>query len=97
MRRAGVEVKGVALDTMIAAFLIDASRMQYGLDSLALGLLNFRKIPTTDLLGKGKNQISMDRCDLDRVAVYASEDADITHRLAEGFRGSWTRFPRCGS
>ena len=46
MRQAGVNVRGVALDTMIAAFLIDASRMQYGIDQLALDLLNFKKIAT---------------------------------------------------
>ena len=83
MRNLGVEVRGVALDSMIAAFLLDASRMQYGIDRLALDLLNFRKIPTTDLLGKGKHQISMQKVDLTRVAAYASEDADITLRLAD--------------
>ncbi len=83
LRNAGVEVKGVALDTMVAAFLIDSSRMQYGIDRLAMDMLNYRKIPTSDLIGKGKHQISMDRVDLERVACYASEDADIAWRLSE--------------
>ena len=34
MRQAGVEMKGVAIDSMIAAFLIDAGRMTYGIDRL---------------------------------------------------------------
>ena len=50
----GVDVQGVALDSMVAAFLLDASRMQYGIDRLALDLLNFRKVATVELLGKGK-------------------------------------------
>lgn len=83
MRQAGVHVRGVAMDTMIAAFLIDASRIQYGIDRLAMELLNFRKIATEELIGKGKGQISMDRVALERVATYASEDADIAMRLAE--------------
>jgi DNA polymerase-1 len=83
MRNLGVTVRGVALDSMIAAFLLDASRMQYGIDRLALDLLNFRKVATVELLGKGKNQISMQKVDLTRVAAYASEDADITLRLAD--------------
>jgi DNA polymerase-1 len=83
MRNLGVTVRGVSLDSMIASFLLDASRMQYGIDRLALDLLNFRKVPTVDLLGKGKNQISMQKVDLTRVAAYASEDADITLRLAD--------------
>jgi len=81
MKQAGVEVRGVVMDSMIAAFLLDAGRMQYGIDRLALDLLNFKKVPTTDLIGKGKNQLTMDRVELNRIACYAAEDADIALRL----------------
>jgi DNA polymerase-1 len=81
MQRAGIDFKGIALDTMIAAFLIDASRMQYGIDRLALDLLNIRKIATVELLGKGKTARTMDCVELTAVSRYASEDADIAWRL----------------
>jgi DNA polymerase-1 len=68
---------------MVAAFLIDADRLQYGIDRLAMDLLNFRKIATEELIGKGKAQITMDRVALDRIATYAAEDADIALRLAD--------------
>ncbi len=83
MRQAGVNVRGVVQDSMISAFLIDSSRPQYGIDRLAEELLKFKKIPTSELIGKGKHQISLDRVALDRVATYASEDADIAWRLSE--------------
>ncbi len=83
MRQAGVEVRGVELDTMIAAFVLDSSRMQYGIDRLALDYLNIRKVPTSDLIGKGNKQISMQKVDLNRIAAYASEDADVALRLAD--------------
>ena len=83
MRRAGINVAGVALDSMVAAFLLDAGRMQYGIDRLALDLLNFKKIPTSDLIGD--NERSMADIDPARVAIYAAEDADIAWRLAELF------------
>ena len=83
MRNVGIDVKGVALDSMIAAFLLDSSRMQYGMDRLALDLLNFKKVATEELIGKGKTQTTMDKVDLHRVAMYASEDADVTLRLAD--------------
>ena len=82
MRQAGINVRGVVLDSMIAAFLLDPSRMTYGIDPLSRDLLNFKKIATDEIIGKGRNQISMDRVELDRVARYASEDADIALRLA---------------
>ena len=82
MRNIGVQVRGVAVDSMVAAFLLDASRMQYGMDRLALDLLNFKKVATEELIGKGKTQTTMDKVDLKKVAAYASEDADVTLRLA---------------
>jgi DNA polymerase I len=82
MRQAGVDVRGVQLDTMIGAFLLDPSRMLYGIDRLALEMLNFRKVATSELIGKGKTQISMAMVDLEKVGAYAAEDADIALRLA---------------
>jgi len=83
MRQAGVHVRGVSMDSMIAAFLIDAGRLRYGIDQLALELLNFRKIETTELIGKGKNQLTMDRVPMERISCYAAEDADIALRLCD--------------
>ncbi len=85
MRNAGVRVRGVTMDTMVAAFVLDASKMQYGIDRLAEQLLGFKKIPTSDLIGSGKGTISMRRIDPAKVAHYASEDADICLRLADLF------------
>src|SRR5436305_10030670 len=93
MKQVGVNVKGVVLDSMIAAFLLDASRSQYGIDPLAEAVLKFRKIPTVDLIGRGKSQVSMVKCSLDKVAVYASEDADIAMRLAERFDAELKKLP----
>jgi DNA polymerase-1 len=81
MRHAGVHVRGIADDTMITAFLLDAARSRFGIDALALEMLSFRKIPTTDLIGSGKRQITMDRVELPLITRYAAEDADIALRL----------------
>ena len=83
MRVAGVELRGIALDTMVAAFLLDAGRNSYGIDGLARDYLHFEKVTTSTLIGKGRNQVSMEKVELSRVARYAAEDADITWRLAQ--------------
>ncbi len=93
MKQLGVHVRGVVLDSMIAAFLLDSSRNQYGIDALAESVLKFRKIPTSDLIGKGKGLVSMVRCPLDRVAIYASEDADIALRVADLFAKQLDQLP----
>ncbi|HUT32548.1 MAG TPA: DNA polymerase I [Planctomycetota bacterium] len=77
----GIEVRGVAFDTMVESYLLDPSQRQHNLDLLALKHLNFRKIPTSELIGKGKAQISMRDVPLAKVAAYACEDADVTLRL----------------
>jgi len=83
MRSAGVELRGIEMDSMIAMFLLDAGKTSFGIDRLALELLNFRKVATEELIGKGKNQNGMDKVELQRVARYAAEDADIALRLCD--------------
>lgn len=77
----GLRVAGLRSDTMVAAYLLNPTSRQHNLDALALEYLNFKKIPTSELIGKGKKQISMRQVPLKKVAAYACEDADITERL----------------
>ena len=83
LRQAGLEVGGVDFDTMIASALLNPDRSSHGLDALALDLCGHRKIPTRELLGSGRNEITMDQVDTRRVCEYACEDADFTWRIKE--------------
>jgi len=78
----GVTLAGIAFDTMVASYCVEPGVRQHNLDALALRYLNFRKIPTADLLGKGAGDgITMADLPVERVGEYACEDADITLRL----------------
>ncbi|MEK7711259.1 MAG: DNA polymerase I [Planctomycetota bacterium] len=83
LRKLGIVVAGVRFDTMIASFLLDPMRRSHSLDFLAKSVFDHDMIPITDLIGKGKNQITMDQVDTATVAEYACEDADFTWRLKE--------------
>ncbi|MEK6674708.1 MAG: DNA polymerase I [Planctomycetota bacterium] len=83
LRQIEIEVRGAFFDTMIASFLLDPMGRSHGLDAQAKALLNHDMIPITDLIGTGKNQISMDQVPTDRVCEYAAEDADFTWRIYE--------------
>jgi DNA polymerase-1 len=85
MARAGVEMEGVVFDTMIGSFLLDPASRQHNLDTLALVHLSMRKIPTSDLIGSGKDEITMAEVPVHLVAEYACEDAEVTWRLYEKF------------
>ena len=90
LRRAGIDLAGQfgkstnplpLFDTMVASYVIDATRSSHGMDVLALALLNYQCIPITDLIGTGRNQRTFDTVPLQLARDYAAEDADITLRL----------------
>ncbi|MBM3329902.1 MAG: DNA polymerase I, partial [Calditrichaeota bacterium] len=81
-----IEVEGLAFDAMLASFVLDPSARQHGIDALAESHLNFRKIPTSDLIGSGTKQKSMLDVPLDAITRYACEDADIALRLTHHFQ-----------
>ncbi len=83
LANAGLPIRGPMFDTMIAAHVLDSTRPSFKLDSLAAEFLNRRCIPIADLIGRGKNQITMDAVPIDVVTPYASEDADLSFRLAD--------------
>jgi len=84
MARHGVNVRGPLFDTMVAHYLI-APEEPHGLDALAKKYLNYRMVPITDLIGSGRNQISMRDVPVDSCGPYACEDSDIALRLADLF------------
>ena len=85
MRRHGVAIRGWEFDTMVAHFLVDPLS-RHNLDAMALQHLGLRKIPTKELLGTGKNALTMDLVPVDAVAEYACEDADATLQLVAPMR-----------
>ncbi len=87
LRNAGVELRGLdaegSCDSMVASYLIDASRSSHGLDYLALALLNRTNISISELIGSGKNQRTFDTVPLNLATQYAAEDADVAMQLRE--------------
>ena len=81
LKRYGLDVKGVIFDTMIAAHLLNPSARSISLDTLSLEYLNYETVKIDELIGRGKNQISMSQVPLESAAFYASEDADIALQL----------------
>ncbi len=79
----GVEVTGVRFDSQIAAYLVNPGGRGYGLNDLSLQYLGIEPIHIEELIGKGKEQITMDFVSLDAISEYAAEDADLAFQLYE--------------
>ena len=80
LERFGIPVASLALDTLIAAHLIDPDEPK-NLDHLARTRLGLEKIPTQSLIGTGRDPISMSAVPLPRLAEYCCEDSDVCLRL----------------
>ncbi|HEC33163.1 MAG TPA: DNA polymerase I, partial [Chloroflexi bacterium] len=98
LTRYGVHVQGLAFDTMIAEWLTDPASHNLGLKNLAFVRLGVEMTPLRDLIGSGRKQITMAEVDVERAAVYAAADVDMTHRLARVLepelrqKGHWDLF-----
>ncbi len=81
LKNAKMPLEGVYFDTMVASYCLDPSLRGHSMDSMAADFLNYRCIPISSLIGKGKNQLTFDMVDTAAACEYSAEDADITFQL----------------
>ena len=80
----GITLKGIAFDTMVASYLLNPSKLNHNLEDISIEYLNHRMTTSIEeLIVKGKNAITMDKVDVDKVYRYCCEDSDVTFRLKE--------------
>ncbi len=77
----GYDLRNKLFDTMVAAYLLDAGRGGYSLDKCAEIELDYEMMPISELIGKGKNQLTFDRVPLQTACKYSAEDAYVTYLL----------------
>ncbi len=77
----GIDLQGVAFDTMLESYVLDSVATRHDMDSLALKYLNEETIKFSDVAGKGAAQITFNQVPLEQAGPYAAEDAEITLRL----------------
>lgn len=76
-----IRVQGVAFDTMLESYVLDATATRHDMDSLALKYLGQGTVRFEDIAGKGAKQLTFDQIALEQAGPYAAEDADVTLRL----------------
>jgi DNA polymerase-1 len=84
----GIDLRGIAFDTMLESYVLDSTATRHDMDSLALKYLGQKTIHYEDVAGKGARQLSFNQVPVEAAAPYAAEDADITLRL---HRSLWPR------
>ncbi len=86
LRRAGLDLNGVADDTMIMSYLLFPNRRAHHLKELTAEFLGRRQTEYRELVGKGREERPLDQVPLARVARYCVDDSALSLRLADALR-----------
>jgi DNA polymerase-1 len=77
----GIDLTGIAYDTMLESYVINSVATRHDMDSLAQHYLDVETTSFTEIAGKGASQLTFNQIALEQAGPYAAEDADITLRL----------------
>ena len=80
--RNGIDVQGVAFDTMLESYVLNSTG-RHNMDDLAKRYLGHQTISFEEIAGKGKNQLTFNQIPLEQAAEYAAEDTDVTMKLQQ--------------
>ncbi|WP_296058026.1 DNA polymerase I [uncultured Amphritea sp.] len=81
LARYGIELKGVAFDTMLESYALNSTATRHNMDDLSDFYLGVKTVKFEEIAGKGKKQLTFNQIEMEQAAPYAAEDADITLRL----------------
>jgi DNA polymerase I len=84
LERHGFSLPRFSFDTMIAAYLLGENAL--GLKDLAFTRLGIEMQEITELIGRGRNQTTMDQVDLEAVGNYCCADVEVTYKLVDMFK-----------
>jgi len=77
----GLSVNPLSFDTLLAEWVVNPSSRALGLKDMAYDYLGQSMTHIEELIGSGKNQISMADVLVEQVAPYAAADAEVPLRL----------------
>ncbi len=85
LRGAGVELRGVGYDSMLASFVLDPGRRSHAIDTLALEHLGRTMETYADVAGRGKREVPFAELPVPRAAAYCGADSTTVLALHDFF------------
>ena len=86
LARHGVALRGLDTDTMLASYLLDATRSEHLLEDLALEHAGYKALREEDLCGRGAKSIPFADVPPERALDYAGERSDLALQLEPKLR-----------
>jgi DNA polymerase I len=91
LKRSGITLRGLHFDAMIASYVLDPGKREHGLEALAVEHFGAR-IPTREeFIGRGRDAVVLEECEVDRVAAWAGGRAELPLRLRPVLAGELSR------
>jgi len=87
LARHGITLRGFDTDTMLASYLLDATRAEHTLEDLALEHAGYKALTEEDVCGRGVKAISLGDLPAEAVVDFACERADLVGQLAPKLNG----------
>ncbi len=81
LERHGVSLQGIQTDTMLASYLLDATRSSHPLEELALEHAGYKALREEEVCGRGAKAVSFGAVPIDAALDYAGERADLALQL----------------
>jgi DNA polymerase I len=91
LARHGVTLRGLSIDTMLASYLLDATRSGHPLETSALEYLGYKALLEEDVCGKGAKAVSLVDTPPSAALTFAAERADLSLQLS---RALWPLLTR---
>ena len=84
--RHGVTLRGIETDTMLASYLLDATRSSHPLEDLALEHAGYKALKEEDVCGRGAKATPFRQVPLERARAFAGERADLALQMSSKLR-----------
>ena len=81
LNREGIALQGIDLDSMVLSYLLEPNWGKHNLNKLSLSYLQVKTILYKEIVGKGKNEVTINAVPIEKVAPYACQDADLALQL----------------
>jgi DNA polymerase-1 len=83
LARAGVTLRGFALDAMVASYVLDPGRRGHDLSELSLELFAHKPPDYSDAVGKGRDAVAFAELPVERASAYLCQTADLALRVCD--------------
>jgi len=93
----GIALAGHRYDSMLESYVLNSVVVGHDMDSTVEKYLGIKTIPYEDVCGKGAKQIPFNQVEIDRAAMYAAEDSDVTLQLHQALWPRLEALPRLKS